>query len=221
MLFLFFAIASDLTLDHRGLYSSLVASLLVSFIAVLSKQQLDCCAQVGVRGFVINHSRHQQPHKIHGMITWHFDLVIVPPSENDIAQECCHLFHVVIQTPVSPTCSQEKKWEVRLTMRRACKWDTFLPWVKEPQDIFTFLDHHFDLSTRGVEIKASQLRTLCMCWLTLRSAKSLKRFGPTEPSFVCSIRMASRSGFARSLPPYLLPAIDGSTLPIQSWSLIK
>jgi len=55
-----------------------------------------------------------------------------------------------MQTPVSPAYSPEKKWEASLlTMHGTYKWDKFLPWVEDRQDILTFLDHHLDLATPG------------------------------------------------------------------------
>jgi len=76
--------------------------------------------------------------------------LIVPLSDRNVAQKSYELFHVVIQAPVSPTYSQDNKWRAsRLTMHGAYKWDQFLPWVGDPDDILTFLDHHFDLAAGG------------------------------------------------------------------------
>ena len=57
------------------LYSSLAASLLSAFIAMLGKQWLNRYAWVDKRGSVIDRSRHRQQ-KMDGMDTWHFDLVM-------------------------------------------------------------------------------------------------------------------------------------------------
>jgi hypothetical protein len=57
------------------LYSSLAASLLAAFIAMLGKQWLNRYAQVEMRGSVIDRSRDRQ-RKMDGMVTWHFDLVM-------------------------------------------------------------------------------------------------------------------------------------------------
>lgn len=57
------------------LYSSLAASLLSAFIAMLGKQWLNRYSQVEMRGSVIDRSRHRQ-RKMNGMVTWHFDLVM-------------------------------------------------------------------------------------------------------------------------------------------------
>ena len=57
------------------LYSSLAASLLSAFVAMLGKQWLNRYAQVEMRGSVVDRSRHRQ-RKMDGMVTWHFDLVM-------------------------------------------------------------------------------------------------------------------------------------------------
>ena len=57
------------------LYSSLAASLLAAFIAMLGKQWLNRYARAEMRGSVIDRSRDRQ-RKMSGMVTWHFDLVM-------------------------------------------------------------------------------------------------------------------------------------------------
>ena len=57
------------------LYSSLAASLLAAFVAMLGKQWLNRYSQMEMRGSVIDRSRHRQ-RKMNGMVTWHFDLVM-------------------------------------------------------------------------------------------------------------------------------------------------
>ena len=57
------------------LYSSLAASLLAAFIAMLGKQWLNRYVRVDMRGSVIDRSRDRQ-RKMGGMVTWHFDLVM-------------------------------------------------------------------------------------------------------------------------------------------------
>ena len=85
--------------------------------------------------------------------------LVAPLSENDVAQKSYNLFHVVMQAPVSPAYSQEKKWQAsRLTMHGAYKWDQFLPWVEDPHDIITFLDYHFDLATRQCQNKLESIQ---------------------------------------------------------------
>ena len=57
------------------LYSSLAASLLAAFMAMLGKQWLSRYAQVDMHGSIVDRSRHRQC-KINGMATWYFDFVM-------------------------------------------------------------------------------------------------------------------------------------------------
>jgi len=57
------------------LYSSLAASLLSAFVAMLGKQWLNRYDQVEMRRSVVDRSRHRQG-KMDGMVNWHFDLVM-------------------------------------------------------------------------------------------------------------------------------------------------
>ena len=140
--------------------------------------------------------------------------LIAPLSENDIAQKSYNLFHVVIQAPVSLAYSQEKKWNAsRLTMYGAYKWDKFLPWVEDPQDILTFLDHHFDLATRGGENQdepiQNALRALAYASGPV-TIEALKLFDPTEPSFVrgiCYVFQDNKPFQLRKAALFFLPLI--------------
>ena len=57
------------------LYSSLAASLLAAFIAMLGKQWLNRFAQVKMSGSIADRSRNRV-RKLDGMVTWRFDLVM-------------------------------------------------------------------------------------------------------------------------------------------------
>ena len=57
------------------LYSSLAASLLSAFVAMLGKQWLNRYDQVEMRRSVVDRSRHRQG-KMDGMVNWQFDLVM-------------------------------------------------------------------------------------------------------------------------------------------------
>ena len=117
--------------------------------------------------------------------------LIAPLSEVDIADKSYDLFRVVTQAPVSLAYSEEKKWNAsRLTMHGAFNWDEFLPWVEDPQDILTFLDHHFDLVTRGDENQDEPIRyALRALGFACHPAtiEALNDFDPTGPSFVRGI----------------------------------
>ena len=57
------------------LYTSLAASLLAAFVAMLGKQWLNRYTQVEKRGNIVERGRQRQ-RKINGMATWRFDLVM-------------------------------------------------------------------------------------------------------------------------------------------------
>ena len=118
--------------------------------------------------------------------------LIAPLSENDIATESYHLFHVVMQAPVTDAYTQEKKWQAaRFTMHGAYKWDEFLPRVEDPQDVLTFLGHHFGLATQDGENQDEPIQNALRALAYASSAATigaLKAFDPTEPSFARGIR---------------------------------
>ena len=142
--------------------------------------------------------------------------LIAPLSDICIAQRSYDLFHVVMQTPLSPAYSQGNKWEAsRLTMHGAYKWDKFLPWVENPGDILTFLDHHFDLANRGEnwdEPIQNALRALGYA-SGPATIEALKRFDPTQPSFapgICYVFQGDRPLELRKPALFFLPLIgDG------------
>ena len=144
--------------------------------------------------------------------------LIAPLSRNEIALKSYHLFNVVMQTTISPAFSQEDKWEAsRLAMQGAYKWDKFLPWVDDPQNILVFLDHHFDLTTRGGqnhdEPIQNALRALAYASNNV-TIESLKRFDPTEPSFIrgiCYVLQDDKPFELRKAALFFLPLI-GSRL---------
>jgi hypothetical protein len=114
--------------------------------------------------------------------------LISPLSEEEVAKKSYHLFHAAMQAPVSLAYSQEKKWEAaRLTVHGAYKWDGFLPWVEDPKDILTFLDHHFELATRDGQNQDAPIQDALRA-LAYASGpvtiEALKRFDPTGSSIV-------------------------------------
>ena len=114
--------------------------------------------------------------------------IIAPLTMDEIATESFHLFHLIMRTSVSDTCPQEKKWQAaRHAMHGAYKWDKFLPWIGDPQDILVFLGHHFELATRYDENQDEPihdaLRALAYA-SDPATIEALNQFDPTEPSFV-------------------------------------
>ena len=65
-------------------------------------------------------------------------------AEIDVAEASSHLFHAIMQAPISPTfpyfCKQRASC---LAIYCAYQWKDALPRVKDPQDIFAFLDDYF------------------------------------------------------------------------------
>jgi len=117
--------------------------------------------------------------------------LIAPLSENEIAQRSYHLFRVVMKAPVFLAYSQEMKWEAsRLALHGAYKWDKFLPWVGDPQDILTFLGHHFDLVGRGGRNQHVPIQNALRALVHApgpATIEALERFDPTQPSFARGI----------------------------------
>jgi hypothetical protein len=140
--------------------------------------------------------------------------LIAPLSENDVAQKSYALFHVIMQAPVSLAYSQERKWEAsRLAMHGAYKWDKFLPWVEDPGDILTFLDHHFDLATKGDQSQHEPIQNALRALAYAsgpRTIEALKLFDPTEPSFVrgiCYVYQSDKPFQLRKAALFFLPLI--------------
>ena len=115
--------------------------------------------------------------------------LIAPLCQNEIATKSYQLFHVVMQAPVSVAFSQERKWEAsRLAMHGAYKWDKYLPWVDDPQDILTFLLYHFELATRSNQSQDEPIHdALRALAYASNDVAALEHFDPTEPSFVSGI----------------------------------
>ena len=121
--------------------------------------------------------------------------LITPLSKNNVAQKSYSLFQVVMQAPFALTHSQEKWKASRLSLHGAYKSDNFLPHVGDPQHILTFLGHHFDSITEGGQNQQNPiqdepiqdaLRALAYASVSA-TTNALKRFNPTEASFVRGI----------------------------------
>lgn len=140
--------------------------------------------------------------------------LIVPLSESDVATKSYQLLHDVMQKPISLVYTEEKKWQAaRLAMHGAYKWDKFLPWVDDPQDILTFLDYHFELATQDFgnqdEPIQNALRALAYASNDV-TIEALKLFDPTEPSFVrgiCYVYQDGRPFQLRKAALFFLPFI--------------
>ena len=153
--------------------------------------------------------------------------LIAPLSENDIATKSYRLFHIVMQAPITEAYTQEKKWQAaRFTMHGAYKSDKFLPWVGDPQDVLTFLRHHFELAIQGGENPDDPIQSAlrAFAYASNRSTiEALEDLDPTEPSFVrgiCYIFQDDRPPQLRRAALFFLPLIGdkwfNTTTPIMN-----
>ena len=139
--------------------------------------------------------------------------LIAPFFQDDIAEKNYQLFHVVMEAPVSPTYSDEQKWNAsRLTIHGAYKWDKCLPGVENPHNILTFLDHHFGLATRGEDQDNpihDALHALAYASSEV-TIEALKCFDSTKPSFVhgiCHVFQDNKPFQLRKAALHFLPLI--------------
>ena len=138
--------------------------------------------------------------------------LIAPLSEKEIAQRSYQLFHVVMRAPAH---LQEKKWEAsRLTIHGAYKWDRYLPWVEDPQDILTFLDYHFDLATQDGQNQDEPIQNglRALAYASGPSTiEALGRFNPAKPSFIrgiCHVYQDDKPFQLRKAALFFLPLIS-------------
>jgi len=131
--------------------------------------------------------------------------LIAPLSKKEISQNSYYLFRVVMQAPISPSYTQENKWEAsRLALRGAYKCDKFLPSVEDPQEILAFLEYHFEFAGRGGrdhhEPIQNALRALAHS--PGPTIEALRRFDLARPPFVHDICRL----FQNDKPPQLCEA---------------
>ena len=119
-------------------------------------------------------------------------LRLVTPLQNDtIATDSYSLFRVIL----SSSFEKEEIWAAaRFAIHGAYKWDTFLPWVEDPDDIIKFLAHHFALQAKGEDVIAKEpiewvLRAIAYASNEL-TLEGLKKFDCTNKLFVNGIRKA-------------------------------
>jgi hypothetical protein len=107
-----------------------------------------------------------------------------------------------MQSPVPETYS-ETKWEVsRLTMHGAFKDNEALPQIEDPNNIITFLYHHFELAVFCGQNQDQPMQN-AMCALASAPSslviEALNHFDPTQPLFVRGICQALQSTRPSSL----------------------
>ena len=123
--------------------------------------------------------------------------LIAPLHGGEIAQKSHDLFHIVMQAPVSTAFPDRKKWKAaRLTMHGAYKSDKFLPSVEDPQDILTFLDHHFGLTSGGNRNQDEPIQNALRALAHTSdpaAIEALERPDPTGTPFIHGIRRVFQS----------------------------
>lgn len=138
---------------------------------------------------------------------------LITPLRNDtVASNCYDLFHVIL----SSSFEEEEIWvAARLAIHGAYKWDHFLPWVDDPDDIVKFLVHHFTIQAKGEDEVATQaiegvLRAIAYA-SNEKALDGLKKFGFTDKVFVNGVRKAfedDRSFQTRKAVLFLMPIIQ-------------
>lgn len=87
--------------------------------------------------------------------------------------------------------SADLKWEAaRLAMHGAFKWDGYYPMVSDPQEVLSFLEHHFGLQAKGEnQEEAIQYALRALAFGSSQTClDTLAQFDPTVPPFFEGIR---------------------------------
>ena len=138
--------------------------------------------------------------------------LIAPVEDNTVCQSSYNLFRAILVS----SFEKEDIWKAsRFAVHGAYKWDRFLPWVQDPNDLIKFLTHHFSIQAKGEDEIASEsiqdtLRALAYASGEV-TIEALKKFDPTDKSFVEGIRKAfenDRPFQTRKAALFLLPIIQ-------------
>lgn len=120
--------------------------------------------------------------------------LISPVEDNTVCQNSYSLFRVILASPFD----KENIWKAaRFAVHGAYKWDRFLPWVQDPNDLIKFLEHHFSIQAKGEDEIAGEpiqdtLRALAYASGEV-TLEGLKKFDVTNKLFVAGIRKAFES----------------------------
>ena len=112
-----------------------------------------------------------------------------PLINSSNAQNSYDLFNVIMQAPVLLAYPEEKKWKAAcLAMHGAYQWDDGLPQIVDPQNILTFLHHHFGSIIRGhKDHEPIQNALHALVNAPRLIAIESVHFNLTQHSFVCGI----------------------------------
>ena len=121
---------------------------------------------------------------------------LVTPLQNDtVCTKSYDLFRVIL----SSSFEEAEIWEAaRVAFNGAYKWDSFLPWVEDPDDVIKFLFHHFTMQANGEDEVATQpieqaLRAIAYASNEV-TLEGLKKFDYADKLFVNGIRKAFEEG---------------------------
>lgn len=138
--------------------------------------------------------------------------LIAPVEDNTVCQSSYSLFRAILVS----SFDKEDIWKAcRFAVHGAYKWDRFLPWVQDPNDLIKFLTHHFAIQANGEDETAREpvqdtLRALAYASGEV-TIEALKKFDPTEKAFVGGIRKAfenDRPFQTRKAALFLMPIIQ-------------
>jgi hypothetical protein len=142
-----------------------------------------------------------------------YGMRLISPLQNDIVAENNYsLFRVIL----SSSFEEEEKWvAARIAINGAYKWDTYLPWVEDPDDIFKFLTHNFAIQAKGEDGVAMQpiesmLKAIAYA-SNEKAREGLKKLDCTAKPFVNGIRKAfegDRPFQTRKAALFLMPFIQ-------------
>jgi hypothetical protein len=108
---------------------------------------------------------------------------------NIVPQRCLELF-TMIMTAASHLPPDLRWGAARLAIHGAFKWDGHYPMVSGPQEVLSFLEHHFDLQAKGEnQEEAIQYALRALAFGSSPAClDALARFDPTDNPFFDGIR---------------------------------
>jgi hypothetical protein len=121
--------------------------------------------------------------------------LIAPLQNEPVASSCYNLFRVIL----SSSFEEEDIWvAARPAIHGMFKWDSFLPWIEDPDEIINFLAHHFAIQVKGDDDVAMQpiedtLRGLAYA-SNEETLKVLKKLDWADRLFIDGIRKAFEEG---------------------------
>ena len=138
--------------------------------------------------------------------------LIAPFPNETVAQSSYDLFHTIL----SSSFEKEESWAAaRFAIHGAYKWDDFLPWVEDPDDIVKFLAHHFAIQAKGeddVAIQPIEDALRAVAYASDETAlEGLRDLDHTDKLFFDGVRKAFEEGRpfqTRKAALYVMPVIQ-------------